>query len=141
MLTSDTQKSLKASHYVRVLRSLCLGTSHRLFYSSTPKPAGGDTEALPAFPGLTEKVSLLSDPCEVLLSPLQPGSLLHLQEHMSAHTFSGFPCKSPPTRPRKLFLNRFGNYGRLTPILCFLSSPGPQVLKLKRLFSAVTSLS
>lgn len=86
MFISDTQKSLKSSHYVRASRSLCLGTSDSHFYSSAPMKRNKGPVTLPELPG---KVSLASDPCEKMWD-------LYLQAHISI-TLLGFALQPPPS--------------------------------------------
>lgn len=114
--------------------------AHRHFYSSLPTPTYGKTEALSPLPGLTDKVSLLPDPREVTVVPSAGGTYNSIHKNTHQHTPS---LASPATLLPSIQGILSGLELRATllpslaPTLRPLSSPGPQLLKYERLFSAV----
>lgn len=107
--------------------------AHRHFYSSLPTPTYGKTEALSPLPGLTDKVSLLPDPREVSVVPSAGGTYNSIHKNTHQHTPS---LASPATLLPSIQGILSGLELRAT-LLHPLSSPGPQLLKYERLFSAV----
>ena len=112
--------------------------AHRHFYSSLPTSTYGKTEALSPLPGLTDKVSLLPDPREVSVVPSAGGTYNSIHKNTHQHTPSlASPATLLPSIQGILSGLELRATRSLAPTFRPLSSPGPQLLKYERLFSAV----
>ena len=120
---------------MRTSRALCLGTSYRHFYSSTPTPTCEKTEALSSLPVLPGKFSLLSDPQEVSVVPSATGAHNSMCRNTYQHISSlASPAALLPSHPGNRFLTGVGSDQKSSSISLSSQFPWASALEIQKTF-------